>query len=75
MEGILLTMFDVRNRLSHMVVQDIQKHFNNRVFNFLIIGYSIVLFLAMYASAKPPALASRYIFMINIPGGHNVIFN
>jgi chromosome partitioning protein len=36
MEGILLTMFDVRNRLSHMVVQDIQRHFNNRVFNCII---------------------------------------
>jgi chromosome partitioning protein len=36
MEGILLTMFDVRNRLSHSVAQDIQKHFNNRVFNKVI---------------------------------------
>jgi len=36
MEGILLTMFDVRNKLSHLVVKDIQKHFNNRVFNTII---------------------------------------
>ena len=36
MEGVLLTMFDVRNRLSHMVAKDIKKHFNNRVFNTII---------------------------------------
>ncbi|MFH0814352.1 MAG: AAA family ATPase [Pseudomonadota bacterium] len=36
MEGILLTMFDVRNKLSHLVVQDIQKHFSNRVFDSII---------------------------------------
>ena len=36
MEGILLTMFDVRNKLSHLIVQDIRKHFNDRVFNIII---------------------------------------
>lgn len=36
MEGILLTMFDVRNKLSHLVAQDIQKHFNTRVFKEII---------------------------------------
>ena len=36
MEGILLTMFDVRNKLSHLVAQDIQGHFNNRVFKEII---------------------------------------
>ena len=36
MEGILLTMFDVRNKLSHMIVQDIRKHFNDRVFAVII---------------------------------------
>lgn len=36
MEGILLTMFDVRNKLSHLIVQDIRKHFNHRVFNIII---------------------------------------
>lgn len=36
MEGILLTMFDARNRLSHLVVQDIQKHFEKRVFKSVI---------------------------------------
>jgi len=36
MEGILLTMFDVRNKLSHLVAQDIQKHFSTRVFKEII---------------------------------------
>ena len=36
MEGILLTMFDVRNKLSHLVLQDVRKHFSNRVFNSII---------------------------------------
>jgi chromosome partitioning protein len=36
MEGILLTMFDVRNKLSHLIVQDIRKHFNDRVFTVII---------------------------------------
>jgi len=36
MEGILLTMFDVRNKLSHLIVQDIKRHFNNRVFDVII---------------------------------------
>lgn len=36
MEGILLTMFDVRNKLSHLIVQDIRTHFNERVFTVII---------------------------------------
>ncbi|HNR11704.1 MAG TPA: AAA family ATPase [Thermodesulfobacteriota bacterium] len=36
MEGILLTMFDVRNRLSHLVVSDVRKHFASRVFTSII---------------------------------------
>ncbi|MBN2466526.1 MAG: ParA family protein [Deltaproteobacteria bacterium] len=36
MEGILLTMFDVRNKLCHLVVQDIKKHFDDRVFTSVI---------------------------------------
>lgn len=31
-EGILLTMFDTRNNLSHQVVQEIQNHFKDKVF-------------------------------------------
>jgi chromosome partitioning protein len=36
MEGILLTMFDVRNKLAHSVVSDVRKHFSGRVFNSII---------------------------------------
>jgi chromosome partitioning protein len=36
LEGILLTMFDKRNRLSHQVAGDIMKHFETRVFEIII---------------------------------------
>jgi chromosome partitioning protein len=35
-EGILLTMFDSRNNLSHQVVGEIRSHFNDKVFNAII---------------------------------------
>lgn len=35
-EGILLTMFDKRNNLSHQVVSEIQTHFGDKVFNAII---------------------------------------
>ena len=35
-EGILLTMFDVRNKLCKQVVDDVNKHFNNLVFKEII---------------------------------------
>ncbi|RLA91377.1 MAG: ParA family protein [Deltaproteobacteria bacterium] len=35
-EGILLTMFDSRNNLSHQVAQEIYKHFKNKVFRTII---------------------------------------
>ena len=35
-EGILLTMFDVRNNLSHQVVGDVQSYFNGQVFKTII---------------------------------------
>ena len=35
-EGILLTMFDRRNNLSHQVVTEVQNHFKERVFNSII---------------------------------------
>jgi len=35
-EGILLTMFDGRNNLSHQVAQEVKKHFKNKVFTTII---------------------------------------
>ena len=35
-EGIVLTMFDTRNNLSHQVVSEIQEHFGNKVFKSII---------------------------------------
>jgi chromosome partitioning protein len=35
-EGILLTMFDTRNNLSHQVVQEIKTHFEDKVFRAVI---------------------------------------
>jgi chromosome partitioning protein len=34
--GILLTMFDSRNLLSHRVTEEVRKHFGNKVFNTVI---------------------------------------
>ncbi len=36
LSGILLTMFDSRNNLSHMVAEDVKKHFGEKVFNTII---------------------------------------
>ena len=36
MEGIVLTMFDGRNNLSHQVAEEIRSHFNDKVFQTLI---------------------------------------
>lgn len=36
LRGILLTMFDTRNRLSHRVAEDVRKHFGKRVFKTVI---------------------------------------
>ncbi len=35
-EGILLTMFDVRNNLSHQVANEVTKHFKDKVFRTII---------------------------------------
>ncbi|WP_374000936.1 ParA family protein [Bdellovibrio bacteriovorus] len=35
-EGIVLTMFDIRNNLSHQVVTEIKNHFGEKVFNAII---------------------------------------
>jgi chromosome partitioning protein len=36
LEGIVLTMFDARNNLSHEVSEDVVRHFGNRVFETVI---------------------------------------
>lgn len=36
LKGILLTMFDTRNSLSHQVVREVQKHFGDKVFKTMI---------------------------------------
>lgn len=36
LEGILLTMFDIRNRLSHQVAQEIRSHFPDQIFRTVI---------------------------------------
>ena len=36
LEGIVLTMFDSRNRLSHQVAEDIRSHFPDRLFRTVI---------------------------------------
>lgn len=36
LEGIIITMFDSRNRLSHQVLEEIQKHFPEKLFKAII---------------------------------------
>lgn len=61
-EGIVLTMFDKRNNLSHQVVSEIQSHFGDKVFRSIIprnVRLSealpmVYLFLAMMISQWEP---------------------
>lgn len=36
LEGILITMFDMRNNLAHQVVREVQRHFGDKVFKTII---------------------------------------
>ncbi len=36
MEGLVLTMFDARNRLSHEILQEVRKHFSDKAFQTVI---------------------------------------
>ena len=62
-EGVLLTMFDSRLRLSNQVVDEVKKHFDNRVFKTLIhrnvriseapsYGKPVILYDALCSGAK-----------------------
>lgn len=62
-EGVLLTMFDVRLRLSNQVVEEVKKHFEDKVFNTIIYrnvrlseapshGKPVLLYDALSAGAK-----------------------
>jgi chromosome partitioning protein len=35
-EGLVLTMFDARNRLSHEILQEVRKHFSDKAFQSVI---------------------------------------
>jgi chromosome partitioning protein len=36
LEGIIITMFDSRNRLSHQVLEEIRSHFPDKLFNAIV---------------------------------------
>jgi chromosome partitioning protein len=36
LEGIVITMFDSRNRLSHQVLEEIRAHFPDKLFNTIV---------------------------------------
>jgi len=70
-EGVLLTMFDTRLRLSHQVAEEVRKYFGNKVFETVIhrnvriseapsFGKPIILYDAISSGAKNyMALASE----------------
>ena len=69
-EGILLTMFDGRNRLSHQVVAEVQKYFKESVFSTIIPrnvrlsespshGLPVILYDPQSAGAKAYMLLAR----------------
>lgn len=62
-EGVLLTMFDSRLRLSHQVAEEVRKYFGNKVFNTIIhrnvriseapsFGKPVILYDAMSSGSK-----------------------
>ena len=65
LEGVLLTMFDGRTNLSIQVVEEVKKHFGDKVYSTVV--------PRMYGSAKHPAMASRSPLMTAIAGARKLI--
>ena len=62
-EGVLLTMFDTRLKLSHQVAEEVRKYFGDKVFNTIIhrnvriseapsYGKPVILYDAISSGAK-----------------------
>lgn len=84
-EGVLLTMFDVRLRLSHQVADEVKKYFGDKVFNTIInrnvriseapsFGKPIILYDAISSGSKNyMSLASELLERNSIANNSNII--
>ena len=84
-EGVLLTMFDIRLRLSHQVADEVKKYFGEKVFNTVInrnvriseapsFGKPIILYDAISSGSKNyMSLASELLERNSIANNSNII--
>jgi len=84
-EGVLLTMFDIRLRLSHQVADEVKKYFGDKVFNTVInrnvriseapsFGKPIILYDAISSGSKNyMSLASELLERNSIANNSNLI--
>ncbi|MGA9294550.1 MAG: AAA family ATPase [Ignavibacteriaceae bacterium] len=84
-EGVLLTMFDMRLRLSHQVADEVKKYFGDKVFNTVInrnvriseapsFGKPIILYDAISSGSKNyMSLASELLERNSIANSSNII--
>jgi chromosome partitioning protein len=84
-EGVLLTMFDMRLRLSHQVADEVKKYFGDKVFNTVInrnvriseapsFGKPIILYDAISSGSKNyMSLASELLERNSISNNSNII--
>jgi chromosome partitioning protein len=84
-EGVLLTMFDMRLRLSHQVADEVKKYFGDKVFNTVInrnvriseapsFGKPIILYDAISSGSKNyMSLASELLERNSIENNSNII--
>ncbi|MEJ2614479.1 MAG: AAA family ATPase [Ignavibacteriaceae bacterium] len=84
-EGVLLTMFDMRLRLSHQVADEVKKYFGDKVFNTVInrnvriseapsFGKPIILYDAISSGSKNyMSLASELLERNSIANNSNII--